>query len=80
MRAETLVNPRFGEARAVNFVASDDLEARTVVAGLAADVGLDAVEAGPLSTSRYLEPMTLLWIQLAQAIGTREMGLTLMRR
>lgn len=78
--AEVLQNPIFGGLPATNFVAADDAEARTVGCELTRDVGLDAVEAGPLSSSRYLEPMTLLWIAMSQALGTRELGLTLMRR
>ncbi len=35
---------------------------------------------GPLASSRYLEPLTLLWVALAQSIGTREFGLSLRRR
>ncbi len=78
--AETLVNPTFGNLRAASFVAADDAEARSLVKGLATDVGLDAIEAGPLDSSRYLEPMTTLWIAMARARGTRELGLTLLRR
>lgn len=78
--AEVLQNPAFGDARATNFVASDDDEARTVVASLAGDVGLDAVQAGPLSSSRYLDPITLFWIAAARSLGTREIGLSLLRR
>lgn len=78
--AEVLQNPIFGGLPATNFVAADDAEARAVGCELTRDVGLDAVEAGPLSSSRYLEPMTLLWIAMSQALGTREIGLSLLRR
>jgi NADPH-dependent F420 reductase len=78
--AETLQNPLFGGLPATNFVASDDNGARRLVRDLAADIGLDAVEAGPLASSRYLEPITLLWVAMAQSLGTREFGLSLLRR
>lgn len=78
--AETLVDPVFGALRAASFVAADDADARSLVKGLALDVGLDAIEAGPLASSRYLEPMTMLWIALSRAKGTRELGLALLRR
>ncbi len=78
--AETLENPRFGGLPATTFVAADDDDARHLVSDLARDVGLDAVEAGPLSSARYLDPMTLLWIAMAKTIGTREIGLSLLRR
>ncbi|MFO0739770.1 MAG: NAD(P)-binding domain-containing protein [Labilithrix sp.] len=78
--AEVLENPIFGGQRATSFVAADDPEARRVVATLSEDLGLDAVPAGPLSSSRYLEPITLLWIAMAQSIGSRQYGLSLVRR
>ena len=77
--AETLQNPSFGGLAATSFIAADDEDARHVVRELTADVGLDAVEAGPLSSARYLEPITLLWVAIAKAIGTREFGLSLLR-
>ncbi len=78
--AEVLQNPRFSGIAATNFVAGDDPEARRVVAGLSLDVGLDTVEAGPLANARLLEPITLLWVAMAQSLGTREFGLSLARR
>ncbi|MCA9647251.1 MAG: NAD(P)-binding domain-containing protein [Polyangiaceae bacterium] len=78
--AEVLVNPVFAGTRATNFVAADDDDARNSVLELAADVGLDAVPAGPLASARYLEPMTVLWVSLSKAIGTRQFGWSLVRR
>jgi predicted dinucleotide-binding enzyme len=78
--AEVLRNPTFGGRPATNFVAGDDAGARSIVRALSNDVGLDSVEAGPLSSARYLEPMTILWVAVSQAIGTREFGLSLLRR
>ena len=77
---EVLDNPLFGATAATNFVAGDDAASRTRVLELARDLGLDAVDAGPLASSRLLEPLTLLWIAMARALGTREIGLTLRRR
>jgi predicted dinucleotide-binding enzyme len=78
--AETLQDPRFDGLRAVSFVAGDDPEARAIVSALARDVGLDAIEAGPLASARYLEPITLLWVAMARVLGTREFALALLRR
>jgi hypothetical protein len=77
---EVLLRPHFGGAAATNFIAGDDAEARAVVMDLSAQVGLDSVDAGPLASARLLEPLTLLWIAAAQALGTREFGLALLRR
>jgi len=38
------------------------------------------VPTGALASSRVLEPITLLWVAMAQALGTREIGLSLLRR
>ncbi len=62
-------------------VAGDDRKAKEVAMSLAADLGLDAVDVGPLSMSRYLEPMAMVWIKLAlvQKLGTG-IGFALLRR
>ena len=43
----------------------DDESAKEVAAGLIRDVGFDPVDAGPLRTARYLEPLSLLVAYLA---------------
>ncbi len=48
------------------FVAGDDVPAKAAVVSLAAQLGFDALDAGPLTNSRYLEGALEQMIQLAQ--------------
>jgi NADPH-dependent F420 reductase len=78
--AETLANPRFDGHPATGFFCGDDAAARPVVAQLVADVGLEALDVGPLRNARLLEPMTLVWLAAATTFGTRDIGFRLVRR
>lgn len=78
--AETLRDARFGDLRAVSFVAGDDADARAAVGALSADVGLDTVDAGPLEAARSLDHLTMIWLSASKALGSRDIGLTLLRR
>jgi 8-hydroxy-5-deazaflavin:NADPH oxidoreductase len=50
-------------------VAGDDAKAKEAVLQLARDIGFDAVDAGPLSNARLLEPFGFLNIQLGYVIN-----------
>ena len=78
--AETLREAKFDDQHAVSFVAGDDDEARQIVVSLSSDIGLDSVDAGPLASARVLDHLTLLWLTTSKALGSRELGLTLLRR
>lgn len=70
--AENMANARDFPAKPVMFVAGDDADAKTTVAKLADEIGFEAIDAGPLKASRYLEPMAMQWIKLAfGGIGTK---------
>ena len=51
------------------FVAADDEAARGSVKALAAEIGLEPVDAGPLANARYLEPIGFLNIQFGYVFG-----------
>lgn len=51
------------------FVAADDADARAAVIALAAGIGLDARDAGPLRNARYLEPLGYMNIQFGYMLG-----------
>ena len=55
------------------FVCGDDEAARHTVAGLVTDTGCDPVDAGPLKTARFTEPLGMLVTNLAyvQGMGPR---------
>jgi len=58
-------NAQFGAQRADGYYCGDDAAAKSVVARLTQEVGMDPVDAGPLRNARLLEPLALLWIDLA---------------
>jgi hypothetical protein len=61
--------PMFGDQRASMFFAGDDAGAKLIVAELGNQLGFDMVDAGPLSQSRWLEAMAILWITMAYKYG-----------
>lgn len=67
--AENMGDARAYDQRPVMFVAGDDARRKPLVLELVADLGFEAVDAGPLSAARLLEPLALLWIELALKRG-----------
>ncbi len=65
----------------VMFVAGDDPARKRSVLQLVTDAGFEAVDAGELKSARLLEPLAMLWIQLAfrQGLG-RDFAFGLLRR
>ncbi|NSL54607.1 NADPH-dependent F420 reductase [Uliginosibacterium aquaticum] len=51
------------------FVAGDDATAKATVSGLAQSIGFEAVEAGPLSNSRFIEPIGEMNIHFGYFLG-----------
>ena len=70
--AKNMADPQYGSQRVTMFICGDDAEARKAVAELAAQLGFEVCETGPLYHARYLEPMAMLWIDMAvkQGFGT----------
>ncbi|MBV9748685.1 MAG: hypothetical protein JO157_07715, partial [Acetobacteraceae bacterium] len=66
---ETMADTRPYAARPVMFVAGDDEAAKPMVLGLVADAGFEAVDAGGLRAARLIEPLAMLWIELARKRG-----------
>ncbi len=76
-----LENPVYGDQRLTMFVCGDEAEAKQTALELATELDFEAVDAGPLHAARYLEPLAMLWINLAysRGLGT-EIGFRLLRR
>lgn len=79
--AENMENPRYAGGSVFMPVCGDDADARARVIALATRIGMDAVDAGPLSAARYLEPFAMTWIHLAYKVGMgRSFAFGVMRR
>ena len=74
-------NAQFGLERADGFYCGDDQPSKNIAKRLIEDVGLNPVDVGPLKNARLLEPLAMLWIDLAvnQGQGTNH-GFKLLRR
>lgn len=55
--------------RPTQFYCGDDGDAKRVVATLISELGLEPVDAGPLTSARFLEPLGMLMVQLAYRQG-----------
>jgi predicted dinucleotide-binding enzyme len=62
----------FGSRMPTMLYCGDDPEAKRIVSKLIIDAGFEPVDAGALKSSRYLEPLAMLMIQLGvvQGMGT----------
>ena len=49
-------------------IAGDDSDAKRIVIGLAHDIGFDPIDAGPLRSARFLEPLGMLLIGLGYGL------------
>ena len=58
-------NAQFGSQKADGYYCGDDASAKAAVRELVAAAGFDPVDVGPLRNARLLEPLAMLWIDLA---------------
>jgi predicted dinucleotide-binding enzyme len=79
--AQHMESGHLGDEQLTVFAASDDADAKQLVLDLAKAIGFDALDAGPLSNARLLEPLGYLNIQLGYVLGLgTQIGLQLLRR
>jgi 8-hydroxy-5-deazaflavin:NADPH oxidoreductase len=62
---ENIINVGLFPQKPAMLVAGDDPMRKESVLSLVADLGFEAVDAGPLSNARLVESLALLWIDLA---------------
>ncbi len=72
---------QFGEQTPTQLYCGDDAEAKAIAAQLIIDIGLAPVDAGALTSARYLEPVGMLLVNLAYGLGMgTDIGLQLLTR
>ncbi|MFW9819791.1 MAG: NADPH-dependent F420 reductase [Candidatus Thorarchaeota archaeon] len=78
---DSLHKLQFGSQQASLFICGDDLEAKSKSKQLGIDLGFDVIDTGPLKNARLIEPLGMLWIELAynQGMGT-DIAFKLLRR
>jgi 8-hydroxy-5-deazaflavin:NADPH oxidoreductase len=67
--AEHVANARSFASQPTMFVAGDDTARKATVLRLVADLGFEALDAGPLAAARLLESLALLWTEQARRTG-----------
>jgi predicted dinucleotide-binding enzyme len=79
--AGNMADSSYPGGRLMMAIAGDDAAAKKTVMGLASDLGFEPVDTGPLTMCRYLEPLALVWINLAYAQGLGpDIGFALLKR
>ena len=79
--AGNMASPAYPEGPSVMLYCGDDSAAKKTAAQLAADLGFEPYDLGPLHEAPLLEPLALTWIHLAvfQKLGT-DFAFRLMKR
>jgi predicted dinucleotide-binding enzyme len=79
--ANNMADSRYPAGKLMMPIAGNNAEAKRVVMSLAADLGFEPVDTGPLTMSRHLEAVAMVWIKLAVAQGLgRNFGFAILRR
>ncbi|MFX0144778.1 MAG: NADPH-dependent F420 reductase [Candidatus Hodarchaeota archaeon] len=78
---ESLNKLQFGTQQSSLFICGDDIVAKSKAKELGIDLGFEVIDAGPLKNARLIEPLAMLWLELAynQGMGT-DIAFKLLRR
>lgn len=63
--ARNMADPIYPDGPLTMFICGDNADAKRTTLSLAGELGFDAIDVGPLSMARQLEPLAMLWIRLA---------------
>jgi 8-hydroxy-5-deazaflavin:NADPH oxidoreductase len=78
---ENLINAKTFSSRSLMLVTGDNAAGKATVMSLVSDLGLEALDAGPLANSEKLEHLARLWIDLAFKRGLgRAFAFTFVKR
>ncbi len=79
--AENIADPLYDGDPITMFICGDNADAKATVTELAEALGFDVADVGDLETARLIEPLALVWINLAikQGLG-RNIAFKLVRR
>ncbi len=78
--ASCFENLQFGSQTATAFICGDNVDAKKIVTNLAQDIGFEVVDAGELQQARLLEPLGMLWINLAYSGMGQDFAINLIKR
>lgn len=77
--ANLMASPTLQGQAASMFYCGDDPTAKQIVGSLAADLGFDPVDVGPLNNAALLENMAQLWVWMARNGYGRDIAFKLLR-
>jgi 8-hydroxy-5-deazaflavin:NADPH oxidoreductase len=77
---EALRDPIFSGVPVTAFICGDDAVAKATVMNLAGEIGINAMDAGPLSNARAVEGLAQLWVHMMRSGAGRDMAFTMIRR
>lgn len=79
--AKNMADANYGQHKVSMFYAGNDPSANRLAARLAAEIGFEPIELGPLKFARLLEPLAMTWIILARHRGFgRDFAIDVVRR
>lgn len=79
--AENMANPIYDGVATTMFICGDDANAKQIVTQLSEELGFAVADVGALTCARFLEPLAMVWINLAFVQGQgRNIAFRLVKR